>query len=150
MTLAPPKRPPASPEARRHRFRFDLASEAGAPKIARTVVADLMTLTGNAELVDDMRVLVSELVTNVHLHTETAVVRLDVAVHPRSVCVAVWDDTPRGRLLSLPARIDGGSGRGLFLVEALAARWGVYRTDAGCRFRKGVWFALDRVGTDGP
>ncbi|MFK8847968.1 ATP-binding protein [Streptomyces sp. Ac-502] len=100
-------------------------------------MTDLMTLTGNTELVDDIRVLVSELVTNVHLHTDTAVVRLDVTVHPTSVRVAVWDDAPRSRLLSLPALLDDGSGRGLHLVEALASRWGVYRPNIDTRRRKG-------------
>ncbi|GCD44283.1 hypothetical protein [Streptomyces paromomycinus] len=76
MTPAPPKPTPTPPVAR-DSFRFDLLNRATAPGIARAVVTDLMTLTGNTELVDDMRVLVSELVTNVHLHTDTAVVRLD-------------------------------------------------------------------------
>ncbi|GCD36218.1 hypothetical protein OEIGOIKO_03977 [Streptomyces chrestomyceticus JCM 4735] len=145
MTLAPPK-PASTPPAARDAFRFDLLNRATAPGIARAVVTDLMTLTGNTELVDDMRVLVSELVTNVHLHTDTAVVRLDVTVHPASVRVAVWDDAPRSRLLSLPALLDDGSGRGLHLVEALASRWGVYRPNIDTRRRKGVWFALDRGG----
>ncbi|WP_050515516.1 ATP-binding protein [Streptomyces rimosus] len=143
MTLAPPKPPTTLPEAP-HSFRFDLVSGVTAPEIARTVVADLMNLTGNSELVADARLLVSELVTNVHLHTDTAVVRLDVAVHLTSVRVTVWDDAPGSRLLSLPALVDGGSGRGLLLVEALASRWGVYRPNINTRRRKGVWFALDR------
>ncbi|MFH8593019.1 ATP-binding protein [Streptomyces rimosus] len=150
MTLASLKRPPALPEAHPHSFRFDLVSGVAAPEIARAVVADLMNLTGNAELVDDARLLVSELVTNVHLHTDTAVVRLDVAVHPASVRVAVWDDAPGSRLLSLPALPDDGSGRGLLLVEALASRWGVYRPNINTRRRKGVWFALDRGGSGAP
>ncbi|MFD7663250.1 ATP-binding protein [Streptomyces sp. NPDC059788] len=109
-------------------------------------MGDVLILLGIDELVRDVRVLVSELVTNVHLHTSTTVVRLDVAVHPTSVRVAVWDDAPRSRLLSLPALVDDGSGRGLLLVEALASRWGVYRPNVEWRTRKGVWFALDRGG----
>ncbi|MFH8403723.1 ATP-binding protein [Streptomyces sp. NPDC018019] len=144
MTLAPPAPSPAPPEAQHHSFRFDLPSGATAPKIARTVLGDLLTLLGVDDLADDVRVLVSELVTNVHLHTSTPVVRLDVAVHPTSVRVAVWDDAPRSRLLSLPALADDKSGRGLLLVEALASRWGIYRPNVECRTRKGVWFALDR------
>ncbi len=146
----PETTPRTLPEAHPHSFRFDLVSGVAAPEIARTVVADLMNLTGNAELVDDARLLVSELVTNVHLHTDTAVVRLDVAVHLASVRVAVWDDAPGSRLLSLPALPDDGSGRGLLLVEALASRWGVYRPNINTRRRKGVWFALDRGGSGAP
>ncbi|GCD45380.1 ATP-binding protein [Streptomyces paromomycinus] len=141
MTLAPPA---PSPEAQHHSFRFELPCGSIAPKIARTVVSELLALLGADELADDARVLVSELVTNVHLHTSTAVVRLDVAVRATSVRVAVWDDAPRSRLLSLPALVDDGSGRGLLLVQALAARWGVYRPNVESRTRKGVWFALDR------
>ncbi|WP_167538247.1 ATP-binding protein [Streptomyces albofaciens] len=149
MTLALVQRPPTLPQPP-HSFRFDLVSGVTAPEIARTVVADLMNMTGNAELADIARLLVSELVTNVHLHTNTAVVRLDVAVHPASVRVAVWDDAPGSRLLSLPALLDGGSGRGLLLVEALASRWGVYRPNINTRRRKGVWFALDRDVSGAP
>ncbi|MFH8345000.1 ATP-binding protein [Streptomyces sp. NPDC018045] len=144
MTLAPPASPPAPPQPHQS-FRFDLPCGDTAPRIARTITGELLALLGVAELADDVRVLVSELVTNVHLHTETAVVRLDVAVHPASVRVAVWDDAPRSRLLSLPALVDDGSGRGLLLVEALASRWGIYRPNAEHRVRKGVWFALDRA-----
>ncbi|GCD44282.1 ATP-binding protein [Streptomyces paromomycinus] len=71
-------------------------------------------------------------------------------MHPASVRVAVWDDAPRSRLLSLPALLDDGSGRGLHLVEALASRWGVYRPNIDTRRRKGVWFALDRCGSGAP
>ncbi|MFI0259012.1 ATP-binding protein [Streptomyces sp. NPDC017056] len=97
----------------------------------------------------DARVLVSELVTNVYRHTRTAVVRIDVAVNPDYVRVAVWDDAPRSRLLGLPVFSEGDSGRGLFLVECLATRWGIYRPNTETRSRKGVWFVLDREGRDG-
>ncbi|MFH9420058.1 ATP-binding protein [Streptomyces sp. NPDC017529] len=148
MTLASPERTPAFAGARRS-FRFDLPNGATAPIIARAVVTDLMSLCGCAELVGDSRVLVSELVTNVYRHTRTAVVRLDVAVNPDYVRVAVWDDAPRSRLLSLPVPAYGDSGRGLVLVESLASRWGIYRPNTESRSRKGVWFVLDREGRDG-
>ncbi|WP_206507770.1 ATP-binding protein [Streptomyces chrestomyceticus] len=140
MTLAPPERPPKSPEARR-KFGFSLGNDDLAPKVARTVVVDLLRHTGHCELSDDVRLLVSELVTNVHLHTTVPIIRLDVSVQHSRVHVAVWDDAPGSRLLSLPAY--GESGRGLRLVEALASRWGVYRPNIETRRRKGVWFAID-------
>ncbi len=135
MTLAP-SRLTELPEARR-RFRFELPSGDAAPKIARTVVTDLLALTGHTEVIDDVSVMVSELVTNVYLHTSAPVVRLDVSVQHSRVRVAVWDDAPD----SDPARRltdPGESGRGLCMVEALATRWGVYRPNAERRTRKGV------------
>ncbi|KAA6220611.1 hypothetical protein CP973_00365 [Streptomyces albofaciens JCM 4342] len=143
MTLAPPAPPPAPPEAHRS-FRFDLPSGDTAPRIARTVVEDLLTLTDADELAADAKALVSELVTNVYQHTRTAVVRLDVAVHPNSVRVVVWDDAPGSRLLSLRPLHDDVTGRGLLLVDAFASRWGVYQPNVEERRRKGVWFAIDR------
>ncbi|MEU2789318.1 ATP-binding protein [Streptomyces sp. NPDC007100] len=108
------------------------------------MVVDLLTLADAGELAADARALVSELVTNVYQHTRTTVVRLDVAVYPQSVRVAVWDDAPGSRLLNRDARADDVTGRGLLLVEAFASRWGVYQPNAPERQRKGVWFALDR------
>jgi hypothetical protein len=91
-------------------------------------------------LLDASRLLVSELVTNAVLHARTdleLVLRLTrtgvrVEVHDRSTALPVtrrYDD-------------DAMTGRGLALVEELAARWGVDRKGDG----KSVWFELDVGG----
>lgn len=80
--------------------------------------------------------LTSELVTNVIVHARTPL-RVDVDVEPSEVRVAVADDAPRAPTLrrTHDARL---TGRGMNLVETLAAEWGVEPTPQG----KTVWFAL--------
>jgi anti-sigma regulatory factor (Ser/Thr protein kinase) len=88
-------------------------------------------------LMETLRLLVTELVTNSVRHTkaETVVLRILVA---RS---AVWTEvTDAGPGFELPAKRDG-NGWGLFLVERLAERWGVNQSDAGTK----VWFELRRA-----
>lgn len=56
---------------------------------------------------------------------------------PTEVWVEVWDSSP------MPPRVrhfraDAGTGRGVRLLESLAGRWGIDRTDGG----KTVWFTL--------
>ncbi|MBB5938060.1 ATP-binding protein [Streptomyces zagrosensis] len=76
-------------------FRISTPNIPMAPKIAREQVALLLRLTDHTELVDVAMLLVSEIVTNVHLHTATPIVDLDVTVWCERVQVAVWDDAPR-------------------------------------------------------
>lgn len=88
-------------------------------------------------MVDVAALLVSELVANAVLHAGTpigVVVRRD----SHRLRIEVHDDDPRA-----PARKHYSSmattGRGIMLVERLAADWGVRATATG----KGVWFELD-------
>jgi anti-sigma regulatory factor (Ser/Thr protein kinase) len=88
-------------------------------------------------LMETLRLLVTELVTNSVRHTgaETIVLRILVG---RS---AVWTEvTDAGPGFETPAGRDG-TGWGLFLVERLAERWGVNQSDAGTK----VWFELRRA-----
>ncbi len=81
--------------------------------------------------------LVSELVANAVLHTGTEV-EVVVETGVDRVRVEVHDGNPQ-----LPVRKHysnlSGTGRGLLLVERIAADWGADRTAAGKR----VWFELD-------
>ena len=105
--------------------------------VARRFVDETLGGWGCAALVDASRLLISELVTNAVLHARTdieVVVRLvrtgvRVEVHDGSASAPVvrrYDD-------------EAMTGRGLSLVDELARRWGVDRTDGG----KAVWFELD-------
>ncbi|HCU92268.1 MAG TPA: ATP-binding protein [Actinobacteria bacterium] len=105
---------------------------------ARTV------LDGHA-LADDAELVISELGTNAVTHTGTGkpggrfVVELEV--HPAHLWVAVVDmgaktePTLTGGDPSSPAQVNG---RGLFLVEALSAKWGTELLGSGRR----VWAEL--------
>ena len=105
--------------------------------------AALAALDGriDRDALDDVRLLVSELVTNSVRHSGVGPgdrVRLTVASRGDKVRVEVVDPgsgfEPRPRT----ADQEKGSGWGLHLVERLAARWGV---ESGRRTR--VWFEIE-------
>jgi anti-sigma regulatory factor (Ser/Thr protein kinase) len=93
------------------------------------------------ELLDDIRLLVSELVTNSVRHsggTATGTVGLAVRVAPDRVRIEVTDP---GAGFEPKAREPGqsqSSGWGLYLVDHLSDRWGVSR-----RGHTKVWFEMD-------
>jgi anti-sigma regulatory factor (Ser/Thr protein kinase) len=112
------------------------------PTAAAEARAALTVLDGRVarEILDDLRLLVSELVTNSVRHSgapPTATVELQVVSHPSRVRVEVSDRgsgfEPRPRT----ADQEVGSGWGLHLVDQIADRWGV---DASGRKR--VWFEI--------
>lgn len=86
--------------------------------------------------------LVSELVTNAILHAHT-VIEVTVRQAGDIVRVGVADSSPR-TLRKRQHSVDSGTGRGLWLVDRLATRWGVEPTPAG----KVVWFELPREPAD--
>ncbi|MFJ9626406.1 ATP-binding protein [Streptomyces sp. NPDC101175] len=91
---------------------------------------------------DDAVLLVSELATNGVCHTPSARLLCGVGlVDERSLRIEVHDHDYTGR--GLPRRepcADDESGRGLFIVQALADTWGVDRS--GLTGGKAVWAML--------
>ncbi|MDT9683523.1 SpoIIE family protein phosphatase [Streptomyces sp. TRM76323] len=103
---------------------------------ARAVVRRALRDWGMRESADDAELLTGELLGNVLLHTEGgAVLTLEVLPEPvRRVRLTVQDRSsawPRRRTPGEAAT----SGRGLLLLDALAARWGVEPRGEG----KAVW-----------
>lgn len=100
------------------------------------------------DLLADLRLLVSELVTNSVEHgprSEGTPIGLHLSISNESVRVEVRDGG-RGftqQLRPSPPSLDAASGRGLYLVDHLADRWGV----AGRRSTS-VWVELDRERFD--
>ena len=99
-----------------------------APGIARAVVARCLTGHVAAPVLDDARLLVSELVTNSLLHSgapegDDVVVRVHLR---RGLCRVEVEDTGRERVLA-PRAPDPAtaSGMGLALVQMLTLGWGV-------------------------
>jgi anti-sigma regulatory factor (Ser/Thr protein kinase) len=103
---------------------------------ARLHARNLMHEWGLHDLVDTIELVVSELVTNaVQASVDhdghprftdehgLACIRLRLSTDRHAALVEVWDENFR---LPEPARpdLDDESGRGLMLVDALAARWG--------------------------
>ena len=106
---------------------------------ARRFVADALEELGATVHSERASLLASELTTNAVLHARTPIT-VEVSVGA-SIRISVYDSSaemPALRSLSELA----GTGRGLHLVEALAAAWGVERTGAGGG--KAVWFELAR------
>ena len=118
---------------------FELAGGPYAVTAARLALSDLDSKL-EASVAFDVRLLVSELVTNSvkHAHvSEEDSVYLDVKMNGPVVRVEVRDSGPGFDRPSTGPPNDRDEGWGLFLVEQLADQWGVERE------RQAVWFEID-------
>ena len=120
------------------RLEVKLVPDVKAPERARRSLETVETNLGE-EVLDDVRLLVNELVTNSVKFGGEGQIQLRVSGSGKSVRVEVHDEGPG---FAPPARkptMEDTSGRGLFLVDALADRWGVSLDGTTC-----VWFEIDR------
>ena len=104
---------------------------------ARRFVTDMMRDSDTVADIDTAGLLVTEIVTNAVLHALTPMI-LTVEVSADVVRIEVRDGSevpPRLRAFSPVA----STGRGLRLLESLAARWGVRPEPSG---GKVVWFEV--------
>ena len=131
-----PSKPPA---AERRCLRFSIA---GGPRAAGHARAWLKTAAVwlPEELERKLVMLISELVNNSVVHGEASerdVIEIEVRATPDGVRAQVSDSgpafAPRGRTKG----IEEPGGWGLVLVERVAQRWGVERSE-----RTSVWFEL--------
>ncbi|MFI0188595.1 ATP-binding protein [Streptomyces sp. NPDC017082] len=97
-----------------------------------------------ALLTGDVRLVVTELVTNAFLHSGTDVITLSIAVQGGLLRIDVRHGVPRHRPVLRRPRDDDEHGRGLLLVEAIAdnrqGAWGVScdGTTTWCELRVAV------------
>jgi anti-sigma regulatory factor (Ser/Thr protein kinase) len=94
------------------------------------------------ERLHDMRLLVSELVTNSVRHAgadRSEELELEVRVSDETIHVSVTDRGPGFEAAPRVPEDDPGSGWGLFLVEQLSDRWGVELNGS-----TQVWFEIER------
>ncbi|GAA4824637.1 ATP-binding protein [Streptomyces ziwulingensis] len=110
-------------------------SAALARRLAQVVVLRQWGLS--PRLAEDVVLLVSELVGNAVQHTGARVFGLGMSRRPGWVRAEVRDPS-RGLPCLLPVRVTDLGGRGLFLVDTLADRWGVDLLPHG----KTTWFEL--------
>ena len=115
----------------------ELPSTSAAPARARGALDGIASRLA-PERLRDVRLLVSELVTNAVRHAGGEAVRLVVAVTGGVLRVEVHDPGHGFELSAAPTDPLRASGWGLVLVEELADRWGV---DHAPRTR--VWFEMD-------
>jgi anti-sigma regulatory factor (Ser/Thr protein kinase) len=119
-----------------------LDREPTAPGRARAEVRE--ALAGRLDQADIATVvlLTSELVTNAVIHPTAprdSTIGLRISVRANAVRVEV-DDQGGGFDPAAPAVATGRGGRGLFLVDRCAAKWGARRTEAERGSRFCVWF----------
>ncbi|MFB7091082.1 SpoIIE family protein phosphatase [Streptomyces sp. NPDC056296] len=114
-----------------------LEPEDAAPGRARRLARRALARWGMEDLTDSVELLVSEVVTNAVRYASKPVtlrlLRTDV------LRCEVGDDVPQLPRLRQARATDEG-GRGLYLVNRLARRWGATRLSTG----KVVWFELNR------
>ncbi|MGX4690093.1 SpoIIE family protein phosphatase [Streptomyces sp. JNUCC 63] len=121
---------------------WSLEPEDSAPGQARRLARRALDRWGLQELTDSVELLVSEVVTNAVRYASRPVtlrlLRTDV------LRCEVGDDVPQLPRLRQARATDEG-GRGLYLVNKLARRWGATRLSTG----KVVWFELNHsAGND--
>lgn len=118
--------------------RANLTRDVFSGREARRFADQALGAWATDDMLDMVRLLLSELVTNAVVHARSAP---DVAVYvlTSALRVEVGDDDPR---IPTPKAADefDTSGRGLAILDANASRWGVDRRGSG----KVVWFELAR------
>ena len=116
---------------------WHLDPEDAAPGRARRLARHTLSRWGLEELTDSLELLVSEVVTNaVRYATRPVTLRL---LRTDVLRCEVGDDVPQLPRLRQARATDEG-GRGLYLVNRLARRWGATRLSTG----KVVWFELNQ------
>jgi anti-sigma regulatory factor (Ser/Thr protein kinase) len=120
----------------------------------RRLVEDVLLDWGRPDLVDDVALSATELATNATLHSGSTYFEVDLSTEDDAVRVAVVDRgvTParaiagRGEVAASAGALEAESmtGRGLFLVSALASAWGVDDVAGGTR----VWAEFGTGTTD--
>jgi anti-sigma regulatory factor (Ser/Thr protein kinase) len=105
---------------------------------ARQFVADHLGGHGLGYVVDDARLLVSELATNAVAHARTSF-RVTLTRYDGHVRITVADGSPMPATSPWPSAAHGRGGRGLMIVDHLSDDWGVTTMVGG---GKGVWATL--------
>lgn len=119
-------------------LRLELASRPDAPSLARQAVTELSDDL-HPETVEELKLLASELVTNSCRHVEGGEsISLELEMVDDIVRLEVTDEGTGFDAEVGETDLVSESGRGLFIVDALADRWGVH---SGAPTR--VWAELD-------
>jgi hypothetical protein len=122
----------------------NLPAATSSVRVARAFVRDCLKDVLDADR-DAAELIVSELVTNAVQHG-SGEIELQIRVQDDSVFIAVDDDDPKAPVLRR-VDVDSARGRGVFIVDHLARRWGttVKQGDG-----KSVWAEIDRTSAISP
>lgn len=118
------------------KLTYEVEKSPRAPALARRAVGALDLAPG---LADDVRLLVSELVTNSVKYGGDGPIRLDALAGRAGVRIEVADGGAPRRPRLAPVGAERPGGWGLRLVEQLADRWGIEAAEARPTY---VWFEL--------
>lgn len=111
-----------------------LAAEPMSAALARDFVSVHLVAHQLLHLVEDVRLVASELATNAVAHAQTPFA-VTLSSANGAVRLAVRDESPSAPVRSAPDVMDM-SGRGLMIVESLSQRWGTSTDGHGF---KSVW-----------
>jgi anti-sigma regulatory factor (Ser/Thr protein kinase) len=111
-----------------------LTAEPMSASVARDFVCQHLVAHRLSHLVEDVRLVVSELATNAVTHAQTPFV-VTLSSANGSVLLAIEDESASVPVRSVPDVMDM-SGRGLMIVELLCREWGTSTDGRGC---KTVW-----------
>jgi hypothetical protein len=126
-----------------HRARRRLPASRIAVPVARRFVRDLLSAWEASDVSDAAELAMSELVTNaVRVSEDPVELRVELTEHMVRLSVA---DTSHRDVVMHPDDLDSTSGRGLQLVQAVSASWGVVTEDWG----KEVWCMISRSAPSG-
>ena len=126
------------------RLETTLPACPNAPATARAALTRWLTGHVPEEVLDDARLLASELIANSLRHAELAEeasLRLAVQLREGALRIEVRDPGTSGEVAPREPDCVAGGGFGLHLVELISTRWGVNRTGG-----THVWFEVDAVG----
>jgi anti-sigma regulatory factor (Ser/Thr protein kinase) len=122
-------------------LRVVLRSEPKAVAVARARVAGLRFAMPE-EVANDVRLLVSELLTNAVKHAGLAAderIRLDIRCHPDRVEGVLHYQEHNDFDPTIPVTPGDTSGWGLFVVDRLADRWSIVQTNGVLE----AWFEIE-------
>jgi len=122
-----------------------LSAEPGSAARARDFVCAHLLVHGLPMLVDDVRLVASELTTNAMQHARTPF-SLTLMRNGHSVLLSVQDGSS-GLPRLTAAEVSEPRGRGLAIVDRLSAGWGV---DVAADRSKAVWARFDTGRTMAP
>ncbi|MBV9213493.1 MAG: ATP-binding protein [Actinobacteria bacterium] len=123
---------------------FELAGGPYAVTAARLALSELEEMVDEAQAFD-VRLLVSELVTNSVKHADAGPdesIALNLTIDDETIRCEVRDGGPGFEPPEIQEQEAGDRGWGLFFVEQIADRWGVRRDPAI------VWFEIRRARED--
>jgi anti-sigma regulatory factor (Ser/Thr protein kinase) len=122
------------------RLDRELPASPEAPREARKALSEIAPHVP-AHYFDDVRLLVTELVTNSLRHGALGAgdaIHLVVQLEPATLRVEVRDPGSGFDVPAPPQTPDLGAGWGLFLLGRIADRWGIAGRPSTC-----VWFEMD-------